>query len=116
MYSCADQPAVGYRPGTLVNPDLTWERTGQVDVGLEFGLLSGRFNGSVDVYLSSTDHLLMARQLAGSNGYSSILQNGGTTRTYGAELALSTELLRNWHGLGWPRQLNWAMNGNRIAS
>src|SRR5216117_2895103 len=116
MYSFADQPAVGYRPGTLVNPDLTWERTGQVDVGLEFGLLSGRVNGSVDVYRSSTDHLLMARQLAGTNGYSSILQNVGATRNYGAEVALSTELLRNWHGLGWTTQLNWAMNRNRIVS
>src|SRR5438034_9812268 len=109
MYSFADQPAVGYRPGSLVNPDLTWERTGQVDVGLEFGLLSGRLSGSVDVYRSSTDHLLMARQLAGANGYSSILQNVGATRNYGAEVALSTELLRNWHGLAWTTQLNWAM-------
>ncbi len=116
MYSFADQPAVGYRPGSLVNPDLTWERTGQVDVGLEFGLLSGRLSGSVDVYRSSTDHLLMARQLAGANGYSSILQNVGATRNYGAEVALSTELLRNWHGLAWTTQLNWAMNRNRIVS
>src|SRR5437667_12876759 len=58
----------------------------------------------------------MARQLAGTNGYSSILQNVGATRNYGAEVALSTELLRNWHGLGWTTQLNWAMNRNRIVS
>src|SRR5205809_7057622 len=116
MYSFADEPAVGYRPGSLVKPGLTWGRTGQVDVGLECGLLSGRLSGSVDVYRSSAGHLLLARQLAGTNGYSSILQNVGATRNCGAEVALSTELLRNWHGLGWTTQLNWAMNRNRIVS
>src|SRR3989454_12723192 len=68
IYSFGDQPAVGYRPGSLVNRDLTWERTAQADVGLEFGLLNGRVYGSVDVYRSSTSDLLMSRQLAGTNG------------------------------------------------
>ena len=116
IYSFGDQPAVGYRPGNLPNPDLTWERTGQADVGLEFGLLSGRVSGSVDVYRSSTNHLLMSRQLAGANGYSSIVQNVGATLNTGAEVALQTDLLRNWHGLAWTTQLTWARNRNRIVS
>ena len=116
IYSFGDQPAVGYRPGSLVNPNLTWERTAQADAGLEFGLLNGRVYGSVDVYRSSTSELLMSRQLAGTNGYSSILQNVGATRNTGAEISLSTELLRNWHGLAWTNQLTWATNRNRIVS
>src|SRR5207302_1865501 len=116
IYSFGDQPAVGYRPGNLPNPDLTWERTGQADVGLEFGLLSGRVSGSVDVYRSSTNHLLMSRQLAGANGYSSIVQNVGATLNTGAEVALQTDLLRDWHGLAWTTQLTWARNRNRIVS
>ncbi len=116
IYSFGDQPAIGYRPGCLANPDLTWERTGQGDVGLEFGLLSGRLSGSVDVYRATTSDLLMARQLAGTNGYSSILQNVGSTLNQGIEVALNTQLVRSWHGLGWDVQATWATNRNRILS
>lgn len=116
IYSFGDQPAIGYRPGSLPNPDLTWERTGQADVGLEFGLLSGRLSGSVDVYRATTSELLMSRQLAGTNGYSSIIQNVGSTLNQGLEVALNTQLVRDWHGLAWDMQFNWAMNRNRIVS
>ncbi len=116
IYSFGDQPAVGYRPGSFVNSTLSWERTTQADVGLEFTARSGRFSGSVDVYRASTSDLLMNRQLSGINGRSSILQNVGATRNSGVELALSTQILRDWHDLAWSTQLNWAMNRNYIVS
>jgi TonB-linked SusC/RagA family outer membrane protein len=116
IYSFGGLPAVGYRPATLSNPDLTWERTTQANVGLEFATLSGRVSGSVDVYRSTTSDLLMLRRLAGTNGYSSILQNVGSTLNKGAEVALAAELVRDWHGLGWTTHLTWAMNRNRITS
>src|SRR5207248_3014158 len=116
IYSFGDQPAVGYRPGSFVNPTLSWERTTQADVGLEFAARSGRISGSVDVYRASTSDLLMNRQLSGINGRSSILQNVGATLNSGVEVALSTQILRNWHDLAWSTQLNWAMNRNYIVS
>ncbi len=58
----------------------------------------------------------MNRQLSGINGRSSILQNVGATLNSGVEVALSTQILRDWHGLGWSTQVNWAMNRNRIVS
>ncbi len=116
MYSFGDQPAVGYRPGGLPNPQLSWERTTQANVGLEFTGRGGRVSGSVDVYRAATSDLLMNRQLSGINGRSSILENVGSTLNRGMEVALSTELLRDWHGLGWSAQLSWAMNRNRIVS
>src|SRR5438552_2639513 len=115
IYSFGDQPAVGYRPGSFVNSTLSWERTTQTDVGLEFTARSGRISGSVDVYRASTSDLLMNRQLSGINGRSSILQNVGATRNSGVEVALSTQILRDWHDLAWSTQLNWSMNRNRIV-
>jgi hypothetical protein len=43
------------------------------------------------------------------------LQNIGATQNVGLEVSLSTDLLRNWHGLGWSTQLSWATNRNRIV-
>ena len=116
IYSFGDQPAVGYRPGSFVNPGLSWEHTTQTDVGLEFTAGQGSVSGSVDVYRAATSDLLLNRQLSGINGRSSILQNVGATSNSGVEVALSTQILRDWHGVGWSTELNWATNRNRIVS
>ncbi len=116
IYSFGDQPAVGYRPGGLPNNNLSWERTSQADGGLEFTGQGGRISGSVDVYRAATSDLLMNRQLSGINGRSSILQNVGATLNSGVEVALNTQILRDWHGIGWSTQVNWASNRNRIVS
>ena len=116
IYSFNDLPAVGYRPGAFPNDSLSWEQTTQLDVGLEFTGRGGRISGSVDVYRAATSDLLMNRQLSGINGRSSILQNVGATLNSGVEVALSTQILQDWHGLGWSTNITWSMNRNRIVS
>lgn len=116
MYSFLDQPAVGYRPGRLPNPNLKWEKTAQVDVGLEFTALNNRLSGSVDYYRADTRDLIMDRQLPPTTGYSSILQNIGATRNTGIEVALSTVLMQDWHGVRWNADVNLATNRNQIVS
>src|SRR5204862_6387982 len=115
IYSFNDLPAVGYRPGAFPNDSLSWEQTTQLDVGLEFTGRGGRISGSVDVYRAATSDLLMNRQLSGINGRSSILQNVGATLNSGVEVALSTQILQDWHGLGWTTNITWSMNRNRIV-
>jgi len=116
MYSFLDQPAVGFRPGRLPNPDLRWETTGQMDVGIEFATLNNRLSGSVDYYRANTSDLIMERQLPPTSGYSSILQNVGATRNTGIEVALSALLAQDWHGIRWSADANFAANRNRIVS
>jgi len=116
MYSFLDQPAVGYRPGRLPNPDLRWEKTTQLDVGLEFTARNNRLSGSVDYYRAYTSDLIMDRQLPPTTGYTSILQNVGATRNTGVEVALSAVFAQDWHGLRWNVDANLAANRNRIVS
>ncbi len=40
----------GQAPSQIPNPDLTWEKTLQTDIGLEFGFLDNRFSGEIDYY------------------------------------------------------------------
>ncbi|PYP56169.1 MAG: SusC/RagA family TonB-linked outer membrane protein [Gemmatimonadetes bacterium] len=116
MYSYNNNAAPGYRPGSLPNPDLKWENTGQLDLGLEFTALRGRLSGSVDYYRADTKDLIMRRQIPPTNGYTSILQNIGSTRNTGLEVALSVVPIEDWHGLRWSQDLNWSTNHNRIVS
>src|SRR5437588_583043 len=115
-YAFDNNASLGYRPGTLPNPNLKWENTGQLDVGLEFTALRGRLSGSVDYYRADTKDLIMRRQIPPTNGYTSILQNIGSTRNTGLEVALSVVPIEDWHGLRWSQDLNWSTNHNRIVS
>jgi TonB-linked SusC/RagA family outer membrane protein len=115
IYAFGDLPAVGYRPATLPNPDLKWERTSQVDVGLEFTFGNGRISGSVDYYRAHTRDLLMERQLPPTSGYGFIIQNIGSTRNTGLEVALSATLVDR-PGFRWSTDLAWATNKNSIVS
>jgi TonB-linked SusC/RagA family outer membrane protein len=115
-YTFGDAGAFGYRPNVLKNPELKWEKTDQVDVGLEFGILEGRVSGTADVYRAMTRDLLMNRQLPPSTGFGAILQNIGETRNTGVELALNTIPVENFRGVRWTVDLQWSKNKNEIVS
>lgn len=46
------------------NPDLKWESTAQVNIGLDFGFLEGKFGGTIDYYTRTTSDILMQQNLA----------------------------------------------------
>ena len=115
-YGFGDVGAFGFRPNVLPNPSLKWEKTDQVDVGLEFGILDDRISGVIDAYRAFTHDLLMNRQLPASSGFAAILQNIGETRNTGLELALNTIPVRDWRGLRWTVDLQWSKNKNEIVS
>jgi TonB-linked SusC/RagA family outer membrane protein len=115
-YSFEGDGAYGYEPDEIANPDLEWEKTDQVDVGVDFSLFGNRISGAADYYVQNTYDLLMERQLPGSTGFTSILQNVGETRNSGIELAISTINLDNWRGLTWTSDLSWTRNRNEIVS
>ncbi|NJD09708.1 MAG: SusC/RagA family TonB-linked outer membrane protein [Gemmatimonadetes bacterium] len=102
-------------PGNPANPDLGWEKTTKSDAGIEFGLFDNRITGSGDWYRENTSDLLLSRSLPGTSGYTSALQNIGSTRNSGIELQISTINLQGWHGLRWQSDIAWAHNKNEIT-
>ena len=96
----------GYRPGSIPNPDLTWEKTDQTDIGMDFAMLGSRVSGSVDFYHQNTHDLLLTRLLPVTSGFTSTLQNIGSTSNRGYEIGLSTVNLQNRSGLTWTSDIN----------
>ncbi len=83
-----------YRPdGLLANPDLKWETTISRNVGLDFGFLNSRLNGSIEVYWNTTKDLLMAVPVDNTTGYSYQFQNFGQTSNRGIELSLHADII-----------------------
>ena len=93
---------VFYRMG---NPDITWETTTNINVGIEFSLWKGRLAGNLDVYTKKTSDLLFwlsVPESAGSRGY---YGNVGDIRNTGVELALTGAIIRT-------RNIDWSVSAN----
>lgn len=84
-----------YRPdGLLANPDLKWETTISRNIGLDFGFLDNRINGSLELYWNTTKDLLMAVPVDNTTGYSYQYQNFGQTSNRGIELSLNADIIK----------------------
>lgn len=116
LYTFGSTRVRGYKPGGIPNPDLGWEKTDQTDFGVEYSILNDRISGSIDGYKMNTHDLLLTRLLPVTSGFTSTLQNIGSTKNTGLEIAFSTINLRNWRGLTWSSDVNWSHNKNEITA
>ncbi|HEX8942509.1 MAG TPA: SusC/RagA family TonB-linked outer membrane protein [Gemmatimonadaceae bacterium] len=116
LYTFGTTRVRGYKPGSIPNPDLGWEKTDQTDIGLEYALFNSRVSGTIDGYKYNTHDLLLTRLLPVTSGFTQTLQNIGATKNTGVEISLSTLNIRNWRGLSWTSDVNWSHNKNEITA
>ena len=94
LYGNLDEgTSIGLVPLNVSNPNLKWETTEQLNIGLDFGLWKNRVTGSIDVYNKQTDDLLLNQPLGPSSGYLSLLVNRGSINNKGLELTLNGTLI-----------------------
>lgn len=98
----------------MANEDLTWEKTSQYNVGLDFSFIQGRISGVLDVYKSYTKDLLMSQALPSLLGYTKTYNNIGKTENVGFDLSLNLVPIRtrNWE---WTIDINTAYTKNKIT-
>lgn len=105
---------IGYAPSIMANNLLTWETTDQWNVGIDFGFLKNRINGSVELYLQNTKDLLLERQLPVVSGFSSVISNVGSTRNKGIEVTLNTRNIQN-RNFTWTTDMTFSANKEEIV-
>jgi TonB-dependent starch-binding outer membrane protein SusC len=105
----------GLRPAQLANPNLTWEESAQVNLGLDYAMFNNRVYGSFDIYRKKTTELLLDRQLAGDTGFNSILENGGEIEAEGIDFELSTVNV-DAGGFKWNTTFNISFVENKLIS
>ena len=80
---------VGVRPSkTLPNPNIRWETSRQVDVGLDLRMLKERLTFSVDWYNKNTHDLLTRTTAPGNTGAEYVYVNAGLVNNHGTEFEL----------------------------
>jgi len=88
------QPAYG--PNSNDNPDLKWETKKEFNVGIDFGFLNYKLNGSMDFYSKTTSDLLLDFDVpVPPNLYNTTLLNIGELNNTGFELGLKYQVFEN---------------------
>ncbi|WP_428667341.1 SusC/RagA family TonB-linked outer membrane protein [Runella sp.] len=105
----------GAATGGVANPDLRWEKNGQLDIGLDAGFFNNRLQLTADYYIKTTSDLLFSIGIPTSSGFSSTLKNIGSVENKGLELSLSTINIDRG-GFRWSSDFNITFNQNKILT
>jgi TonB-linked SusC/RagA family outer membrane protein len=108
----------GYTINTLPNPNLTWEKTRGLNIGLDFALFNNRLSGSIEYYDTKTSDILLSKSLPRSNGANSILDNVGKTASKGMEITLSSLNIKSKStgGFSWRTDVTAFFNREKIVA
>ncbi|WNH09095.1 SusC/RagA family TonB-linked outer membrane protein [Thalassobellus suaedae] len=99
----------------IANKDLTWERTTEINLGLDFGFMNNKINGSIDIYNRDIDGIIFERQLPTLTGLNrlGVFENIGSSNNKGIEIALNTINVDNGN-FKWTTNFNFASNKNEL--
>ena len=102
-----------YYKNGLANKNLTWEKTYEINFGLDYGFFDNRINGAIDIYQRDAKNLIMQRQIPSTTGWTSIWDNIGWVRNRGIELSLNTVNIQG-KDFGWETNITFTKNNNKI--
>ena len=105
--------ASGIGVSTLANPELKWEKTDQVNGGLDIGLFDNRVNIEADFYYKKTTDMLLKAPVPASSGYTSIVKNIGSMENRGFEFAINTVNIST-KDFSWETAFNISFNKNKV--
>ena len=96
------------------NPDLKWESTGMLNIGLDFAFLKGRLNGTVEVYHKKTKDLIWSYPVSTTQYiYGMMDANVGEMTNKGIEFTLNAVPVRTKNFM-WSTTLNLSHNKNTV--
>lgn len=112
-YLIGGQAQPAFIATTLENKDLRWEKTSQVDVGIDLTVLNGRLTITTDYYTKKTTDLLLEVTQPTSTGFSSALQNAGSIENKGFEFQIgSKNFVRD--NFRWATDFNISFNKGKV--
>jgi TonB-linked SusC/RagA family outer membrane protein len=104
-YVFGGQLSAGYGANNISNPDLKWESTRMLNIGLNTRLLKNRLDLSIDWYNTKTSDLLLYVSIAQSTGFGTVLLNSGTLTNKGMDFEANFKAIDG-------ERLKWDIGGN----
>lgn len=122
-YTATAQQNSGYNYGgaagtafeTIGNESLSWEKTTQLDLGVDIGFFKDRLNFTFDYYDKKSDGLLYSAPVSLSTGFATKLSNIGAITNKGIELTVNaTPVLTK--DFRWDVSVNFTHNTNKVTA
>ncbi len=122
-YNFGNTTLAGFAPTTQFNPNLTWEKTAQYDLGFDLGLFENRITVVSDIYYKKTTNLLLDVTLPATTGLLNLnpnvlqdqaYENAGAMSNKGIELAVNSKNLVG--KFKWNTALVFSHNVNDVLS
>ncbi|MDJ1472092.1 SusC/RagA family TonB-linked outer membrane protein [Xanthocytophaga flava] len=104
----------GLTPSALGNNNLQWEKTREINVGIEASLWSGRLGVTLDVYNNLTSKLLNTFPLPTTTGFSGFQGNIGSVSNKGIEFSVNGVVVDR--AIKWRTNINISHNKNKVES
>jgi len=114
-YGLQNQLVTAFGSAGLANALLTWESNVSRNVGLDFSLFNNHLQLSLDYYRNKTRNLLVNNPVPTTSGYTSQIQNVGSTSNNGFEAQLGSTLIET-KNFSWTANFNISFNKNKVLS
>ena len=109
----SDQVISTISPSRVANPNLKWEATKQLDIGLDASILNGRISATIDYFIKNTQDLLINRPLPRASGYSAVLSNIGKMENKGIEILFNSTNIST-ENFSWNTSVNFSAQKNKV--
>lgn len=109
------QREIGIGINRMANANLQWEKTYQVDFGVELGLLQNRLSFELDLYRRKAVDMLLDAPIPNSSGYTTITRNIGSMENKGIEFAVNSVNMKTGN-FSWNTTFNISVNKNKVLA
>ena len=113
-YDFNGSSAFGYNINNLANQGLVWERSKELNFGLDFSLSDIKISGTIEYYKRNTVDLILDDKVPGSTGFSDVVNNVGEIENSGIEVALNSVNLST-NDFQWQTNLTFTSNNDKVV-
>ncbi|GAB3707805.1 TonB-dependent receptor [Spirosoma flavus] len=98
----------------FANPNLKWEKSNQLDVGLDVGLFNNKLVFNIEYYNKITNDMLLPVSIPAVSGFTTALDNIGKVKNEGLEIG--GEFRTNFGQVNFRTNANISFNRNKILA
>lgn len=106
---------IGQELNRLPSPNLKWEKTTGLNLGLDFAFLNGRINGNIEYYSTETTDQLFRVDIPSINGFQGQTVNIGQINNNGFEFLINSRNIQG-ENFQWNTTLSFSSNKNEVVT
>ncbi len=105
--------AMGFAPANLGNKSLKWERSKELNIGIDAGFFNNRITAAIEIYNRKTVDLILNQKMPTVTGFTEVIANVGKIQNKGVEITLNTQNIMK-PDFGWNSTFSFTKNNNKL--